>query len=186
MKKYLLPIFILLVLVQWLVPGQLIWKKERILLTGKEFKFETEPVDPADPFRGRYISLNFKANIFTSLENLKSGEKIYVELDKDKNGFAKIKNVTSKLPTSGADFIEATVNYVEYVTPNVTGNTIHIEYPFEEYYLDEYKAPKAEELYRSSNRDNKQKTYAIVKVLNGDAVIKDVIINDRPLQDWFP
>jgi uncharacterized membrane-anchored protein len=192
MKKLILPIFILLVLVQWYVPGKMIWNKEQVFLSGKEFKFETEPLDPVHPFKGRYINLSFKEDSYTVRPKqidqnniLRNGQTLYVELAKDSNGFAKIVNADTKLPPSNKDFIEAKVDYTEYLTPIGKGFRIHIEFPFEEYYLDEYKTQKAEDLYRSANRDSTQKTYAVVKVLNGDAVIKDIIINGRPIHDWF-
>ena len=49
MKKFILPAFILMVLVQWIIPSQMIWSRERILSNGKEFRFMTRPVDPVSP-----------------------------------------------------------------------------------------------------------------------------------------
>lgn len=48
--------------------------------------------------------------------------------------------------------------------------------------MDEYKAPKAEAAYRESTRDSTQKTYAVVSILNGDAVAKDVLINGQSIR----
>jgi hypothetical protein len=48
--------------------------------------------------------------------------------------------------------------------------------------MDEFKAPKAETVYRESTRDSTQKTYVVVSILNGDAVIKDVMINDQSIR----
>ncbi len=72
--------FALLVIVQWLVPGQLIWKKEKVLAEGVTYKFQSAPVDPNDPFRGKYIVLNFKENSLTVKKEtgFNYGEKVYV------------------------------------------------------------------------------------------------------------
>ena len=48
--------------------------------------------------------------------------------------------------------------------------------------MDEFKAPKAEKMYRQSNRDSTQKVYAMVSVLKGKAVIKDVMINEKSIR----
>ena len=179
MKKILIAAFILLVLVQWFVPGKMIWDKEQVLRKGKIFRFETEPVDPADPFRGRYITLNFKMDTFkvgfTPVRGIDGP--IYVLLENDAQGFARIQDVYLKKPVNQNNYVLANC----YVTTETDGLLIHITYPFEEFYLQENKAPKAETDFRESMRDSTKKTYALVKVYNGDAVIENVYINDKPL-----
>lgn len=93
-------------------------------------------------------------------------------------GFAKIKNVTTEKPAGEHNFVKA-VAYISHGTPDTT--TLHITWPFEEFYLEESKAPKAEADYREANRNPNNKTYALVKVLDGAAVIENVYINDNPL-----
>src|SRR5690554_461138 len=65
-KKFLFIAFILVAIIQLAVPAKMIWDKENVLKSGKEFKFETAPVDPTDPFRGKYIALNYKENTYSS------------------------------------------------------------------------------------------------------------------------
>ena len=179
MKKLLLAAFILLVLVQWLVPGKMIWDKNRVLQRGHTFRFETEPVDPSDPFRGRYITLNFKMDTFRM--NARNGfeleDEIYVLLKRDEQGFARVRGVSLDPPANDPDYVKANA-YILYDAPQYM---VHISYPFEEFYLDEYKAPKAEQDYFNSTRDTTLKTYAVVKVYKGEAVIENVIVNNKPL-----
>ena len=59
--KIVIIAFVLLALIQWVLPARMIWEREEVLQIGKEFKFIVEPIDPEDPFKGRYINLNFKA-----------------------------------------------------------------------------------------------------------------------------
>ena len=49
--------------------------------------------------------------------------------------------------------------------------------------MEESKAKPAEDIYRKYNRqgNNKSETYALVAVKNGNAVLKDVYINDKPI-----
>ena len=96
-KKILLPAFILVALVQLYVPSKMILHREEILDTGKEYKFKTAPIDPTDPFRGKYITLRYDENM-VEIQNEKDwvrGETIYVFLAKDSDGFAKIKSGSS-------------------------------------------------------------------------------------------
>jgi len=48
----------------------------------------------------------------------------------------------------------------------------------------QYKAAAAETEYRAANLDSTKKAFALISLLNGEAVIKDVIIDDRSLKDW--
>ena len=56
--------FIFMVFAQWYVPSKMILDREDILKNGEEFKFLTQPIDPSDPFRGKYITLNSEMSIF--------------------------------------------------------------------------------------------------------------------------
>lgn len=182
MKVIIIVIAAVVALAQWLVPGSMIWKREQILAKGETFRFRTEPVDPSHPFKGRYIVLSFKENVFTAIKpdsNLGSAGEVFVLLDKDKDGFATIRNVVKEEPSANSGFVKANISYI-----NTEGDTstIHLDYPFQEFYMDEFKAPKAEAVYRESVTDSTQRTYAVVSALNGEAVIKDVMINEKPIR----
>lgn len=180
LKSFVWPSFILMVLAQWLLPGEMIWHKERVLDKGSAYKFQSAPVDPADPFRGKYIILNFLEDHLTvaGKPDLPYGKKVFVSFFKDKNGFARIQSVNEIKPNR-KDYLETTISFV---SNKKDSSDIYINYPFSKYYLDEYKAPQAERIYWERRIDSSQKTYALVNILNGDAVIKDVYINDTLLQ----
>ncbi len=55
--------------------------------------------------------------------------------------------------------------------------------PFDRFYMEESKAPQAEQLYWKAQRDSAQVVYALVSIGQGQAVLQDVIINDRPIID---
>ena len=63
MKKSLLILLGLTVAVQLWVPASMILKHERVLREGMRvnelFRLRTQPFDPADPFQGRYVWLQF-------------------------------------------------------------------------------------------------------------------------------
>lgn len=174
-KKIVLTVFILVAVIQLAVPGKMIWDREQILDTGKEFKFETAPVDPTDPFRGKYINLQFKENsaIVENGGNWHAGEEIYIILKTNKTGFATVDGVSKEKPGDGKDYLKAKVDYV----PGDRIKTIIISYPFDRFYMEESKAYSAEQAYLKSQLDSTKTTYALVSIKNGDAVLKDVMIN---------
>jgi len=191
MKKILIVVLVVLFIVQWIVPGKMIWEKENILSRGKEFRFRTEPIDPSNPFTGKYIWLNFKEHEFDlpAKKELRYDQDIFVLLKNDDSGYAKIENIVFEEPKGNMDFVKAKLRsyspifgLVGHRRDSIESQNIQIEYPFERFYMDEFKAPKAEKMYRQSNRDGTQKVYAIVAVSKGKAVIKDVMINEKPIR----
>lgn len=181
MKKIILPLFIVMCLVQWYVPAKMIVDQETVRTEGKVYKFKTAPVDPADPFRGKYIVLSFEADRFQvpdykMWEGLRMQD-VYVSIT-DSAGFARVSGV-SITPPEETDYVKARLDDVSTYEPY----TLWIEYPFERFYLEESKASEAEKLYWQSQRDSTQVTYAEVSVRNGEAALMDVKINDRSIAD---
>lgn len=174
-KNILLTAFIVVAIVQLAVPAKMIWDKERILETGKEFKFETAPIDPSDPFRGKYIVLQYKENSIQvdSKDAWVEGEKIYVILKTDSKGFAAINNVSKEKPADNTDYVKAKVQFIS----GVHSKTIGISYPFDRFYMEESKAYDAERAHIESQLDSTKTTYALINIKNGDAVLKDVLID---------
>lgn len=181
--KTILPVFILVGLAQWLVPAQMIWKHEDVLQKGTTYRFLTEPVDPSNPFIGKYITLNFKESSakINSSETLEYGQTIYVLLT-DSAGFARVKSITTKEPATQTTYVKAKVRYS---SGGVDSTEVNFDYPFDKFYLEEHKAPKAEAEYRKANSDTTQSTYAQVKIWKGNAVTENVFINNKPLASYF-
>ena len=180
-KKLLLTAFILVALVQLYVPAKMIWDRENVIETGIEYKFKTAPIDPSDPFRGKYITLNYDENtaIVSDGQDWVLGESIYVSLTTDNLGFAKIKSVSKTKPTDNESFIKAKVRF----SSGNSSNKLTIDYPFDRYYMEESKAYDAELIYRQSQQDTNQVTYALVSIKNGDAVLKDVLIDGTSIRE---
>ena len=180
-KKLPLAAFILVALAQLYVPAKMILDRENILTSGIDFKFKTAPIDPNDPFRGKYISLQYENNVI-EIQNegdWLSGEDIYVILANDSNGFAKIESVSKTKPSDEVSFVKAKVSYVS----DNGSQQLTVYYPFDRFYMEESKAYEAEKVYRESLPDSTQVAYALVKIKDGEAVLKDVLINDVSIKD---
>lgn len=167
-------------IVQLYVPAAMIIEREHVLTDGRIYKFKTAPVDPNDPFRGKYIELNYAANNFRMQQknNWERNETVYVLISNSADGFAKIDTLLKEQP-AGGDFIKAKVNYISF------DSLLYVDYPFNKYYMEEGKAPAAEKVYTEYRRDTTHKTYALVSVKDGDAVLKDVMIDETPIREMI-
>jgi uncharacterized membrane-anchored protein len=169
----------LMVLVQIAVPSKMIWDQQSVTSEGQTFHFRTEPVDPTDPFRGKYIILSYQdreapCNISS---DWKWGETAYAVLEKDNEGFAIIKGLYRTPPTD-------TENYIQVTTQSQNSDTsVTVNYAFNRYYMEESKAYDAELAYRDSQWDEEVETYAVVYVRNGAFVLHDVMIDGVPIKE---
>jgi uncharacterized membrane-anchored protein len=173
-RRILLLLFVLVALAQLYVPAKMIWDREVIISEGTDYKFETAPVDPNDPFRGKYITLRFDENTvpIKSADKWMTGEEAYVTVVNGKDGFAKLKSASRDKPIN-QDYIKTKVRYTlsdDY--------RMMIELPFDRFYMEESKAEDAENVYTRTLRDSGKTTYALVSIKGGVAVVKDVFIDD--------
>jgi len=179
-KKIIFLVFCLMVAAQLYVPAKMIFDRDSVLVNGKPFKFKAAPIDPSDPFRGKYIVLNFEATIASPKDSSwVYNSPVYIELTNDSAGYARIFAVHRQEPSNGTnDYILAKALYF-----NDNDKTLSIEYPFNRYYMEESKAQGAETLYRNIMGDSTQVTYALVYVKSGEAVLKDVFVNEVSIKD---
>lgn len=182
MKYAYILAFVALAIIQWIIPGRLMWQKDVVLKKGVAYKFKTQPVDPNHPFKGKYIVLNFAENSFTDTvqRGLEAKDPVFVLLSKDNHGFAFINGLSAVQPQNTDAYVKATVYYTSVEHDSIT---VFLEYPFTEFYMQEFKAPRAEAIYFESATDSSKITYARVRILKGDAVIEDVYINDVPIRN---
>lgn len=179
---YTLIIFVVVVLVQLFIPTQMILNQESILKNGVAYKFKTQPVDPSDPFKGKYINLNYEKDVFkTKDSSWQRNEPIFVYLTKDSLGFADIETVSRNvLPKNKNNYVKAKAGwYTSY------SQELSIKYSFTKYYMEETKAYDAEISVRNRQRDSMpNNTYALVYIKEGEAVLSDVIIDETSIKDF--
>ncbi|PTX58724.1 GDYXXLXY motif protein [Kordia periserrulae] len=178
-KTYIYLLFGLMVIAQIVASAQIVYKHETVINSGNVYKFTTAPIDPSDPFRGKYIVLDFDINSFpTTDEDWNYGEKAYLYLGKNANGYAYIDTLSkTKLANNPNDYIlvELGSHY---------NGKIHFDLPFDTYYMEESKAYDAELLYRENNRRGEaQEVYAVVHIQEGTHVLTDVVVNGISIKD---
>ncbi|MEL7219725.1 MAG: GDYXXLXY domain-containing protein [Bacteroidota bacterium] len=182
-QNLLLLAFAIMAFLQLWLPAQTAIQHENTLRKGEAFRFETVLVDPNDPFRGKYIRLDFP-RFTTDIENtvqqelyaqIQQGQKVYCLVANDERGYAQIKELQLEPPLASAPYFPAKVSYIYYKNEKV--EDITLSFPFERFYLEESKAPEAERRYNEAVRDSLQESYALVKIRKGMVVLEDVVVN---------
>ncbi len=183
-RKMLLFFFSLVALAQVLVPAKMIFDREEVLESGTAFKFRTAPIDPSDPFRGRYITLNYLDNTQEVRDNgyWADRETLFVTFYKDDNGFARIFSISKEEPSGTKDYLKTTLSLMD---PDEMDRdvTLLLNYPFQRFYMGEFKAKDAEKAYNRSLQDSSGVTYALVMIKEGEAVLKDVLIGGISIEE---
>lgn len=198
MKKTALLILGLLFSAQLLIPASMILKHERILRDGEIFRFKTRPIDPADPFQGRYVRLGFENDYIPGISTNEPvpeyNERVFVTLGTDADGFCELKSWSREKPASGA-FLKLrsrgprTEWNLEAKTNLCLG--LRFDLPFNRFYMDEKKAPRAEKIIRDAApglfepqaTNEAANCWADVRVLNGAALIENVYVEGISIRE---
>ncbi len=181
MKKLILPAFALMVLAQWIVPIKTILDSEAVLKEGQVYRFKTRPIDPSDPFRGKYVTLNYEAERFETdtASGFSEDQSVYAVLKEDQNGYSTIKQLYSDLPEGEEHFLKTTVRYVWNESSD--RQVVQLNFPFNRFYVEESKASDAEQAYWNAQQDSTRVSYAVIRIKNGQGMLENVMIDDRPI-----
>ena len=147
-------LFGLLILAQIAVPLRMIQQRETVLREGALFRFKTQPIDPADPFQGRYVWLRIKEDYVrlseVETEAVDYNTRGYATVSIDEHGFAFFDSWSTERPTTGGYLkTRALGQQIEWETLFENERSrmhkgLRIDIPFTRYYMDEAKAPRAE------------------------------------------
>jgi len=165
-------LFAAAVLLQLGLPLGVVFEKNDILRNGTEFKIRTQPIDPADPFRGRYVAIDVTVPVPERIQSqgyLRRG--YYLRLQADAEGFAQVAAISER-PLDGAGVLH--MRNASYY-----GNTF-IRLPYDRYYMQEKLAPKAERAYFARQGN----AYVTVRVKNGKGVVSGLYLDDIRVEDY--
>ena len=104
----------------------------------------------------------------------------------ERNGEAAIERVQREHPEDGAAFVPAVVHVNGYEEDP----TYRIDLPFDRYYLEQGSGGYTEGLLRGNTEVEGEEpreisAQAVVRVLDGKAVIEDLLIDGRSLRSWL-
>ena len=191
MKRARLGLFLALCAVQLAIPLAMAYRYERTLREGAVYRFHTEPFDPVDAFRGRYVAIRLRLLAAPHPVNQDyTGLEYYVVLARDAQGFATARTLLNERPATG-DWLRGTVSEEVYVELRHAGEQpperpallgTRIELPFDRYYMEEGKAPAADRIWREGMQQ--AEAVARVRVRHGLGAIEGLDINGVPIEKW--
>lgn len=163
---------------------------ERTLKEGEVFYLNVLPLDPYDPFRGRYVMLRFDENAtkapLAKGESMAHHAKAYAVFEHDAQG-DRIQEIRFIKPLSG-NFLEVSVNALKQKGRAIYKNTkmdppdtVYFSLPFDRFYMREELAPKAEKVLRQRSGITVR---AKLRILEGKGVIEDLMVADTPLGQY--
>ncbi len=169
-ERILWGVFALACLAQLAFASSSMWQAESALRRGTLHTFRTDPVDPVDPFRGRYVALTFRTDQVPVAEGatFERGETAWVELGVDAEGYARLVRAHAgppdadhlSLPVLGGDASQVTV-----------------QLPFDRYYAEEERALEIDrQRWRAGGRFR-----VGVRVLDGRGVIESLELAEVPM-----
>lgn len=185
-SRWLYPALIALFVLQWTAPFSIGYQRSTTLRDGVAYRFRVMPIDPADPFLGRYVVLNLeqarRPRPPPSVNQWQTGDRAYLPVTTGTDGYAQLGALLPTPPSSG-DWIEASLQYVGE-------SEVTLALPFDRYYLNEQLAPAAERAYREATARRSDTTepqtpqsYVLVRVRKGLGVIEDLYLDGKPIHD---
>lgn len=197
-KKIIFLVFALAIII---VPIYVIVSSQDVLNNGTFYKFKPQAYDPIDPFRGKYLRVNYQTNNIPTKDDFKRGDEVFVSIGIDTLGFAFFEEAFKKAPIKG-DYLSSKVIYGsdliqmrsessvfrgESQTRNTSREgyvkTVSINAPDNmcKYFINEDYATKAETAY-FKERDN---AYIGVRILDGSARLEDIYLQGMPLMEYL-
>lgn len=168
-------LFSVLVCMQLFVSASMILKQETVLTKGLEYKLRSRPVDPYDALRGRYVRITYDATAINVPQTLQknSSQQVYALLETDDEGFCVVKGISDEKP-GGSNYLKVRLG------PTHKGKA-NVGWPFDRYYMEEFKAPRAETAYRSLETGSE--AYTTVRIYEGTGVITGLYIDGVSIEE---
>lgn len=154
---------IITLVVLFLIVGTFILYLSWPLLTGKTIILATRPVDPFEPFRGQYISINYEISSIPSIEGVKEGNKVYVILKPDESKIWRYERAILTKPNQGT--------FISGVVESVYGDSMRIRYGIEQFFFE-----------RNAELPTRNITVEAKVDSSGQARISNLLHDDKPIE----
>jgi len=159
--------FIAAITLQVIIVFAIIISKLSVLSGGTDILLRIEPVDPRDMLRGDYATFQYSnvSNVFSDNQQIKNGDTVYVTLEQSGNYWI-AKDVQKTKPFGGEIALKGKV-------ASSNGSGIHIVYGIEQYFIPEGKG-------QGFSFFNKEAAAKVVVDENGNGVLKQIYVDDKP------
>ena len=177
-------------LAQLAVPAWMVLAHERALRDGALYRFRTEPVDPADAFRGRYVAVRLQLLAPREREPGRApGQPVVAVLGTDAEGFAEVRATLDRPPPTG-DWLRGWIGF-DWEAPRAPDpagmvepvRRTRIELPFDRYYMAEAKARAVDRAWAERGQ---AMAVARVRVRRGLGAIEGIDVDGGPSERWVP
>ncbi|MBI5138726.1 MAG: GDYXXLXY domain-containing protein [Candidatus Vogelbacteria bacterium] len=148
-----------------LVAGGFILYLSWPLLTGTTAVLETLPIDPFDPLRGQYITINYKIGTLPAPSDITEGDTVYITLKKDVNGTAQFEKLSESKPKDSL-FIKGEVE-------STNGEKIRVRYGIEQYFFERNAYFPTNNIFVKVKIDSRGQARIIELLQNGKPVVID-------------
>jgi hypothetical protein len=174
-----LAVFAVAALAQWLVPLAGVWQHERVIARGVPVRLRCTSPDPYDPLRGRYLMVRPEETRLPKPEGMpeEGAVPVWATLEEGDEGLSWIKSLSLE-PVSGPSVIRLVARSLSW---NRDAETVVVEWPFDRFYLNERLAPHADTLVAERFREAAKRPVAEVRLLDGRAVLTDVLVDGVPI-----
>jgi len=196
-KKIIFALFALLIIA---VPVYMAIASESVLTEGNFHKFRLQGRDPFDPFKGKYLRLNYPNLEVPSNDSFKRGEDIYVTIGKDAEGYSFFEAGHKKAPKKG-DYLKTKVidSYKSNRSPRMVielvegveveneelpaKHTVLIKIPdhMTKYFINEDYAMKGETIMLRE----RNKIFVGIRIKDGECRIQDIYVRGKPLMEFL-
>ena len=172
--------FISAIALQLMILIVIIIFKVSVISSGTDILLEIEPVDPRDMLRGDYATFQYSdvSNVYsynTGAQQIRNGDTVYVVLGQ-RGKYWTEERIQKTKPVRGEIFIKGKVDRGgedDLAYRSSSRYRLHITYGIEEYFIPEGKG-------QGFNFRNKDASARIAVDENGNAVLKEIYIDDKP------
>ena len=162
MKKQYIGLIVVLAIVLIVILSFILYNQWPFM-TGKKIVLATQPVDPFDPFRGQYMTINYEISRINDVEGFKESDSVFISLKKDEQGIWRKESVSKSKPDKG-DFIKGEVT-------SVYGNTLRVEYGIEQFFFE-----------RHAELPTRNITVEAIVANSGRAKLVQLLYNGEPIK----
>lgn len=172
-------IFIGFALILLSIPLYLMITSESVLENGVRHKIRLQAYDPFDPFRGKYLRMNYDNEVQCDV-TFQKGDGIYITLDQDSLGYSFFAYGSDEAPENSTDYFKTTVTQQSY------GNTVRFRTDnLSKYFINENKAKPAEKVMWDYQRNHPDSIYVAIRVLDGEVRLEDIYVEETPLLEFL-
>ncbi len=193
-------LFIAFAAIILLVPIYVAISSQSILNNGKLYKFKPMVYDPFDPFRGKFLRVNYDTDNIPTKFDFKEKEVAFVSIGVDKDGFAFFEEAFKRAP-KGKDYLETTIKWtgMEEATMHElremmgeedfdiaemdTRRAVSIQIPdnMNKYFINENDALRAEHVLRVERKN----IYIGVRVMDGQVRLDNIFVHNTPILEYL-